>query len=163
MESLFNPDLDLVLERTVHLPPSALYRGWTEPELIVQWFTPAPWRTPEAEMDARPGGIFRTVMAGPDGERFEGTGCVLEAVPNERLVWTSSLGPGFRPLPPSESFVFTAIITFTPEGTGTRYRCHLLHADPEAKNQHDGMGFQEGWGKALDQLVELMRAQSSGT
>ena len=56
-----------------------------------------------------PGGVFRTVMRGPDGEEGGGAGCYLEVVEGVRLVWTSALGPGFRPNPHDE-LGFTAII-----------------------------------------------------
>ena len=92
-----DPELDLVLDREVDVAPELVWRAWTEPELITQWFTPKPWETPVAEVDLRPGGIFRTVMRAPDGEEYHNVGCYLEVVPNERLVWTGALGPGFRP------------------------------------------------------------------
>ena len=40
----------------------------------------------------RPGGIFRTVMCSPEGDRNEGNGCYLEVVPHRRLVWTAAPG-----------------------------------------------------------------------
>lgn len=73
---------DLVLELTVSISAEQLWQGWTDATMLKKWFTPAPWITTEAEIDPRPGGIFRTVMNGPDGERNEGTGCVLEAIKN---------------------------------------------------------------------------------
>ena len=95
-----DPKLDLVLERVVEVPPELVWAAWTQPEHLKVWFTPAPWRTTHCEIDLRPGGIFRTVMEGPAGERFDGTGCYLEVVPNRRLVWTSVLLPHWRPAPP---------------------------------------------------------------
>src|ERR1700754_5062637 len=92
-----DPELDLVLERTVDVPPEFVWRAWTEPELIKRWFTPAPWTTPGAEVDLRPGGAFRTIMRSPEGQEMDNTGCFLEVVPNRRLVWTGALGPDFRP------------------------------------------------------------------
>ena len=153
-------DLDLVLERVVDLPPERVWAALTQRDLFLQWFTPAPWQTVDAELDLRPGGIFRTVMRSPEGQEFPGTGCILEVVEHERLAWTSALGPGFRPLPAQTgegSFPFTAIITLTPEGTGTRYRAVAVHADRAGRDTHATMGFQDGWGAALDQLVALMR------
>lgn len=154
-----NALLDLSFERFVAVPAEHLWRGWTDARVIVQWFTPAPWVTTEAEVDPRPGGVFRTVMCGPGGERNEGTGCVLEAVPNRRFAWTGSLLPGFRPAPPPSpgEFAFSAIIEFEPSGTGTLYRATVRHADEEGARIHSGMGFVEGWGAALDQLVALYR------
>jgi uncharacterized protein YndB with AHSA1/START domain len=65
----FDPTYDLVLERVVDLTPEQLWDGWTKPEHLVHWFTPAPWTTVEADTDVRPGGIFRTVMCSPEGDR----------------------------------------------------------------------------------------------
>jgi uncharacterized protein YndB with AHSA1/START domain len=149
-----DPDRDLVLERVVPVKPELAFAAWTEPERIVQWFTPAPWKTTAAEVDLRPGGIFRTAMASPDGDIVnDEAGCVLDVVPNERFVFTGAMGPGFRPQPGEMSF--TAVVTFAPEGDGTRYRAHVMHANAEDAKQHEEMGFVDGWGAALDQLVEI--------
>lgn len=148
-------DRDLVLERIVPITAEQLWRGWTDPTVVTQWFTPAPWVTVEAEISPTPGGIFRTVMCGPDGERNEGSGCVLEAVENRRLVWTSALEPGFRPTVPSEGFLFTAILEFEPVQDGTLYRATARHATAADAAIHAEMGFHAGWGAALDQLVAL--------
>ncbi len=74
--SVFDPTLDLELRREVDVPPHLVWRAWTEPELLMKWFTPAPWRTTACELDLRPGGKFRTVMEGPNGEKNDSTGCV---------------------------------------------------------------------------------------
>jgi uncharacterized protein YndB with AHSA1/START domain len=149
--------LDLVLERVVDVAPELVWVAWTQPEHLTQWFTPAPWTTPEAEIDPRPGGIFRTVMVGPDGERNEGAGCFLEVEDGRRLVWTSSLGPGYRPNDFSEGgFPFTAEITIEPVDGGTRYRARVLHAVAAHNTGHAEMGFLDGWSAALDQLVAYM-------
>ena len=149
---LCDPERDLVLERVVQVPPENVWRAWTEPELLVQWFTPAPWRTESANVRAVPGGPFDIVMVGPDGERNEGRGCVLCVVPNRLLVWTDALSEGFRPQ--GEAFM-TGILLLTPHPEGTHYRALVRHAGPEARQQHAEMGFEHGWGAALDQLVDL--------
>lgn len=149
-----DPNLDLVLERVIDVPCELVWAAWTQPEHICKWFTPAPWTVTECEIDLRPGGIFRTIMRSPEGEEFPGSGCYLEVVPNERLVWTDALLPGYRP---SEKPFFTAIITFKPEGKGTRYTATALHRDRAGRDQHEQMGFHDGWGKALDQLVAHAR------
>ncbi len=147
---------DLVLERLVPTAAHDLWRGWTDSDLVVKWFTPKPWVTLEAEIDPVPGGIFRTVMCGPDGESNSGVGCVLEAVPDRRFVWTSALGPGFRPVEAStEGFLFTAILEFIPTDAGSRYRATARHSTAADALAHAEMGFTAGWGAALDQLVAL--------
>ena len=155
--SRFDPELDLRLERLVSVDADSLWRGFTEPELLVQWFTPAPWRTIAAEVDLRPGGIFRAVMRGPNGEEGDDSpGCVLDAVPGRRFVWTSALGPGFRPVDrPEGGFLMTAIIDLEPVVGGTRYCATARHATEADARLHAEMGFEAGWGAALDQLVAL--------
>jgi uncharacterized protein YndB with AHSA1/START domain len=149
-------NLDLVLEREVDVPPHLVWAAWTTPAHIKQWFAPQPFETDEVTLDLRPGGIFHVVMKTPEGQLVdEGAGCILEAVENQRLVWTGALGPGFRPQ--ASELPFTAIITMEASGSGTRYRAVAVHGTKESKDQHDQMGFPEGWGAALDQLVELAK------
>ncbi len=147
--------LDLVLERVVDVPRELVWTAWTKPEHVVKWFTPAPWKTTQCEIDLRPGGIFRTVMLSPEGQEFPNVGCFLEVVTNERLVFTDTLLPGFRP---AEKPFMTAIITLEPKGKGTRYTATVLHASEANRKQHEEMGFAEGWGKALDQLVAHVKS-----
>lgn len=152
-----DPRLDLVLERVVEVPPKLVWRAWTEPELLKQWFTPRPWRTVECEIDLRPGGVFRTLMRGPEGEEGGDTGCYLEVEEGRRLTWTGALMPGFRPATVGAGEpVFTAIITMEPHGEGTKYTAVAMHLDEAGREAHEAMGFHEGWGAALDQLVELV-------
>ena len=153
-----DPDLDLVLERVVDVPVEQVWAAWTQPELIVQWFTPAPWKTIACAIDLRPGGIFSTTMESPEGERFPNEGCVLEVVPQRRLTWTSALSAGFRPTPPTHAandLPFTAVITMEPVDKGTRYTATAIHPNAETAQRHRDMGFHDGWGAALDQLVAL--------
>ncbi len=106
----FDEHLDLELGRDIALPPALLWRVWTTPALLQQWWAPAPLTTPECEMELQPGGVFRTVMQAPDGARYPTSGCFLDIVPQRRLVFSDALQPGFRPA--SKPF-FTAIISLT--------------------------------------------------
>ena len=156
----FDPQLDLVFERVVDIPPQLIWAAWTTEEHIKHWFTPAPWRTIGCAIDLRPGGIFHTVMLSPEGQEFPNAGCYLEIVPQRRLVWSNAVQPGFRPAAKPVStvdFPFTGIIEMEAQGAGSRYTATVLHADAEARDRHAAMGFQEGWGKALDQLVAYMK------
>jgi uncharacterized protein YndB with AHSA1/START domain len=153
-----DPDLDLVLEREVDVPPELVWEAWTTPEHIKQWFAPKPFETPVCEIDLRPGGAFRTVMRSPEGDEFDNVGCYLEVAPNERLTWTSALAPGYRPAVDPSGLPFTAIIELQPTGSGgTNYRATAIHLDKDGRTRHEEMGFAEGWGAALDQLVALAK------
>lgn len=166
MKQNIDPKLDLVLERNVDVPPHLVWRAWTTPEHIKKWFTPAPWKTVECELDLRPGGRFYTVMQSPEGEKFPNEGCYLEIVENQRLTWTNALAPGFRPNPdpsacPGDPFYFTAIVEIEPDGNGgTKYTAIAMHSEEKSAKRHADMGFQDGWGAALTQLVELAKSMA---
>lgn len=160
-----NPELDLMFERVIDVPRELVWQAWTTPEKLKPWFCPLPWLTVDCEIDLRPGGIFRTVMQSPEGQNFPNVGCYLEVVPNEKLVWTNAVEPGFRPaIQPVETpghecaeFAMTAVISLEPHANGTKYTALVMHADKETRIKHEQMGFHEGWGKALDQLVAMVK------
>lgn len=145
-----NPEVDLELVRHLKAPPSKVWRCWTEPKLLEQWFAPKPVVTRDVEIDLRPGGSFKTVMDIPGHGTNAGHGCFLEIVPNQKLVWTDLLQGGYRPN--SESFGFTAFILLEPEGEGTLYRAIAMHRTAEQRKSHEEMGFHDGWGTAAAQL-----------
>jgi uncharacterized protein YndB with AHSA1/START domain len=149
---------DLVLDRILDAPSTSIWRCWTEPELLKQWFCPKPWFVSDVRMDLRPGGEFYTVMNGPEGERFENPGVLLEIAEGERLVFTDAFVPGWRP---NGKPFMVAEVRFEDAGNGqTRYTARAMHWNAETRKEHEGMGFHEGWGKAADQLEALARSLS---
>lgn len=146
-------DRELLLPRLINAPREKVYRAWTDPKLIVQWFTPPPFTTTHAETDVRPGGASLVVMRGPDGQEYPNRGVYLEVVPQERLVFTDAYTCAWEP---SEKPFMTVILTFEDAGDGkTRYTARVRHwtvADSEA---HEKMGFHAGWGQATAQLEAL--------
>ena len=149
------PAHDLTLERVIAAPPALLYRAWTEPALLVQWFTPEPWQTVRAECDVRPGGSSLIVMRGPDGSEHPNRGVYLEVVPNRKIVFTDAY---VRAWEPSGKPFMTGTIEFHDLGNGsTRYAARVSHWSAEDRDAHAEMGFHEGWGKATDQLEALVK------
>ncbi len=146
-------DRELVLTRVFNAPPEKVFRAWTEPELIKQWFAPLPWTTSQAEMDVRPGGSNLVVMRSPEGEDFPNPGVYLEVVPNERLVITDAYT---RAWVPSEQPFMTLILTFEDLDGKTRYTARVLHWTVADRERHEQMGFHEGWGQCADQLADLL-------
>lgn len=156
----FDPKLDLRLEKIAEISPELIWKAWTTPEILMKWFCPRPWKTVECEMDLRPGGIFRTVMLSPEGQKFPNLGCFLEVLPNKRLTWTDALLPGFRPVEVPASgagFLFTATIQLEPHARGCKYLAIVKHRNEADRKQHEEMGFEQGWSICLDQLIETVK------
>jgi uncharacterized protein YndB with AHSA1/START domain len=146
---------ELVLTRVIDAPREKLFRCWTEPALLEQWFVPKPWTIAKAEVDVRPGGSSLIVMRSPEGQEMPNPGVFLEVVPNERLVlsdaYTSAWVPSAKPF-------MTAIVTFEDLGGGkTRYTARARHWTAEDRETHEKMGFHEGWGACADQLAALAK------
>ena len=147
---------DLVISRLVRAPRAKLWRAWTDPQLLKEWWCPKPWTTEVRAFELRPGGAFHTFMRGPDGGTSDNPGCFLEIVPQQKIVMTSMLTGGFRPGTPWLGM--TAVITMADEGDGTRYVATVMHPDAATKDRHEEMGFFQGWNTCLDQLEAFARA-----
>jgi uncharacterized protein YndB with AHSA1/START domain len=146
-------DRELVLTRLINAPREKVYRAWTDPALLKQWFAPQPYTTPIVEIDVRPGGSAYFVMRGPDGKDLPNRGVYLEVVPNEKLVSTDAYVKAWEP---SEKPFMTLILTFEDEGGKTRYTARVRHWTVADREAHEKMGFHEGWGICADQLEALV-------
>jgi uncharacterized protein YndB with AHSA1/START domain len=156
MTDMADAEHDLVLTRDLDAPRDNVWRCWTEPELLKQWFCPKPWYVSEARIDLRPGGEFFTLMNGPNGEQFGEPGVFLEIVDRERLVFTDAFRPGWRPS--GRPFMAAAVVLEDAGAGKTRYVGRAMHWTAEARKEHDDMGFHAGWGKAADQLEALAKS-----
>jgi uncharacterized protein YndB with AHSA1/START domain len=143
------PNFDLTLTRDFAAPRKSVFRCWSEPVHLMQWFVPKPNRVIACTLDLRAGGACNTTFD-VGGQIIENRGVYLEVIPDEKIVFTDTYTEGWRPNP--EPFI-TAIITLsdTPSG-GTRYTAVVRHRSQEAADHHKNMGFFEGWGIAADQL-----------
>lgn len=148
---------DLVLSSLIDAPPEKVFRAWTEPDLLKQWFAPRPWTTPDARLDVRAGGNSLVVMRSPDGNDMPCPGVYLEVVRNERLVFTDAYSQAWQP---SGKPFMTGVLTFEDDGGKTRYTARLRHWSDEDADRHEAMGFHEGWKQCTEQLAELVASLS---
>jgi uncharacterized protein YndB with AHSA1/START domain len=146
-------DRELMLTRLIDAPRESLYRAWTEPALLKQWFAPMPWTTSHAELDVRPGGAATVTMRSPDGNDMPCPGVYLEVVPNQRLVFTDAYTSAWQP---SQKPFMTVILTFEDEGGKTRYTARVRHWTVADRETHEKMGFHAGWAQCADQLTALV-------
>ncbi len=146
---------ELTISRTIHAPRSMVWAAWTEKEHFSKWWIPEPIKCKVVKMDMRPGGGFETQMSENGGEfKPHVEGCFLEIVPEKRIVFTTVLTENWKPYDPW--LALTAIITMEDKGGTTKYTARVLHKNPEDSRKHQEMGFEEGWGKTIDQLEKLV-------
>jgi uncharacterized protein YndB with AHSA1/START domain len=144
---------DLVLTRIIAAPRDTVFKAWTDPALLKQWFAPLPWTTPVAETDVRVGGSNLIVMRGPDGNEFPNRGVYLEVVKNERLVFTDAFTKAWEP---SEKPFITVELTFEDQGGETKYTARVHHCTVADREAHEKMGFHQGWTICAEQLAALV-------
>ncbi len=149
-----DPRTDLTFTRTLPVPRALIWECWTSPEHIPNFFVPRPHRVTKCDLDLRVGGKFNTTFD-VDGNVMENNGVFLEVVDGKRLVFTDTYTEGWKPSP--DPFM-TAILELedTPDG-GTTYTATARHRSPETRKSHEEMGFFDGWGTVVDQLVEYIQ------
>lgn len=144
---------ELSISRLIDAPRIKVFRAWTEPELLAQWWGPHGMTTPICEMELWVGGVFRTVLCAPDGSEYLNEAVFLEILEPQRIVFTDAFIPGW--IPSKRAFV-TAIITFDEVLDMTRFTARALHWRDADRQAHEEMGFYRGWGESLDRLVEVL-------
>ena len=144
---------DLLLVRKLKAPRPLVWRCWTEPDLLAQWFCPMPWTVTDPVIDLRPGGRFASTMHGPAGERMANEGMWLHIEPLNRLVFTDLMLADWHP---AEAGFFVADVRFADLADGgTRYSAKAMHRTQADRDRHAEMGFEGGWGVASEQLDAL--------
>ena len=150
-----NTSHDLVLERTLQAPRMAIWRCWTEPALMEQWFCPEPWHVSDVKIELRAGGASSMTMNGPAGEKFPNQGVYLEVGPGQRLVFTDAFTSAWQPS--GKAFMVAEVTMAEASGGGTLYKAVARHWNAEDRAAHEKMGFHQGWGIAADQLEALAK------
>lgn len=153
---LRQPHHELSFTRVLPAPVSQVWSAWTVREQLMPWFCPPPWQVTECEIDLRPGGAFRTLMQGPDGERHDLLNCYLVVEPERRLVWTNALQPGYAPA--TQPWCTCVVALQAVGATETRLTARVMHADSATCEDHAKMGFPQGWHVALDQMLARIAA-----
>jgi uncharacterized protein YndB with AHSA1/START domain len=135
------------LIRVIEAPREEVFRAWTEPEQIRRWWGPGAFTCPEAEVDLRPGGSYRLVMAPTEGDAFVLGGTYREVDPPVRLVytWRWETGPAADG---SESLV---TVEFREHGTKTE----LVLTHTEFPASHGPAPYAMGWEGGLDKFEGL--------
>lgn len=150
-------DRELVIVREFAAPRELVWRVWTEPAHIAQWFGPRGFNTTVSGSDLRTGGKWRYVMKGPDG--FEGAfgGVFLEVVPLEKIVSTDEFETELPGVDLPKGMVVTTL--FDDLGDKTRVTIRVMHPSAEAKAKHEAMGVVAGWNSSFECLDEQLATE----
>ncbi|RYG92546.1 polyketide cyclase [Loktanella sp. IMCC34160] len=152
-----DPQTDLSFTRTLAAPRQLIWECWTTPEHIKNFFIPKPHSVTACDIDLRVGGRFNTTFE-VEGNVMENTGVYLEIVPGTRLVFTDGYSEGWKPA--ADPFM-TAIIDLEDDGNGgTIYTATARHRSQEAAQNHEAMGFFDGWGTVVTQLEAYAQSLS---
>lgn len=154
-----NPDLDLTVHRVIRAPRASVWNAWTDPDDLSRWWLPAPARCRVERLEVRPAGGFVTSMSEAGGAFVPHLdACFLVVDEGERLVFTTALDSGWRPVTGLE-VTMTAEVTLRDHPDGTDYHVLVRHSDPAARARHEELGFAHGWGSVTDQLTALVESE----
>lgn len=141
----FQAKADLVLTRTFDAPRKLVFKAWTDPKHVAQWWGPHGFTTTIHEMEVRPGGAWRYAMRGPDGREYPFDGVYVEVSQPERLVFDGTIhgSPDQR--------VWTEV-TFTEKEDKTEVTVRQVFSFVSDATR----GAAIGWNQQLDRLVEFL-------
>jgi uncharacterized protein YndB with AHSA1/START domain len=143
---------DMVLTRVFDAPRPVVFKAWTDPAQLAQWWGPHGFTNPRCEWDARPGGLIRVDMRGPDGTVYPMPGEFREVVEPERLVFTSGA------LNSDGALIFEILntVTFAETDGKTTITLHtrVLRMTGEAEQHLAGQ--EIGWSQSLERLGSLI-------
>ena len=141
----FASKAELVLTRAFNAPRELVFEAWTDPKHLAHWWGPRGFTTRILEMDVRPGGAWRYVMRGPDGNDYPFDGVYVEVIEPERLVFDGSIHGS------PEHRVWTEVAFTEHEGKTevTVRQSYSFESDATR-------GAPIGWNQQLDRLVEFL-------
>ena len=143
---------ELVLRRVFDAPRDLVWKVWTDPAHLGQWWGPKGFTNPRCEWDARPGGTIHIDMQAPDGVVYPMSGVFQEVVERERLVFVSSA------LDENGKSMFDVMntVTLTEERgkTALTLQARVISVTERAPQHLKGM--EMGWTQSFDRLAEYL-------
>ncbi len=151
VEATATSDREIVITRVIDAPRKLVFRAWTEPEQVKQWWGPNGFTTTIHEMEVVPGGVWRFIMHGPDGTDYDNKVEYIEVVPPERLVFAH--GSGVEDDPGR----FQSTVTFAEQDGKTLLTMRALFDSAAARDQAvKEIGAVEGGNQTLARLAEYL-------
>ncbi len=143
---------ELTITRIFDAPRSLVFKMWTDPKHVAQWWGPKGFTNPVCELDVRPGGALRIVMRAPDGVDYPMTGVFREIVEPERLVFTNvAVDKEGNPL-----LEGLTTVTFAEHGGKTKLTLQTRAVALVAAAARMLEGMEAGWTQSLERLAEYV-------
>lgn len=140
---------ELTVTRVFDAPPELVFKAWTDPKLIAQWWGPREYTTTVEKMEVRPGGSWRFVHSNGQGTHpFRGV--YHDVVAPERVVGTFE----YELVPGHVSLVSARFESLG--GYKTRLVQHQVFESVEDRDGMVGSGMQRGSDESMDRLAELL-------
>lgn len=155
-------DRSFAIERTFDAPVERVFRLWTDPALVAQWWGIKDCTIPHCVLDVRVGGRWRIDMRTSSGALYRNQGTYLEIVGNSRLVYSDEPDPELREWagkPPGQS---RHTVTFTPDAQRTRVHFEVTLASTADRERLLALGMRGGWTQSFDRLEQLIGATHAG-
>ncbi|MDW5562332.1 MAG: SRPBCC domain-containing protein [Methanomassiliicoccus sp.] len=157
---------ELLVSRVLHAPREDVWKAYTQPDQVKQWWGPRGFTAPVIESELRPGGRYLYCMRAPNGKEFWSAGVFREFSPPERIVATDSFADREGNIVPASYYGLsdkwpledTMVITFEEEGDGTR----VTVREPGVPPGEDMDNAIAGWNESFDKLAELVEAIGGG-
>lgn len=149
---------ELVITRIFDAPRELVFKAWTDPAHMAQWWGPRGFTNPVCELDVRPGGALLIHMQGPDGVVIQTKGVFRKVVEPERLILTLT---NFEDADGRPQLELLNTVTFAEEEEGkTKLTLHIVvvRGAPEVAASLATMN--EGWNESLDRLAESLRGNA---
>lgn len=152
MATAARSETNLTITREFDAPRDLVWKAWTEPEHISQWFGPEGFSTRIDEYELKSGGRFTYVMIGPDGKEYPGTSLFKEVTPKDRIVATDEFGDDMKAENPDLPAGMIVTETFEDLGSKTKVTISIEHLSAADKKKHEDMGVVAGWNSSLDKF-----------
>jgi uncharacterized protein YndB with AHSA1/START domain len=158
-QTIYNPDLKankLFVERSFDAPVEKLWKCWTEPDLLDQWWAPKPWKAVTQSIDFREGGTWFYYMQGPEGERHYCRADYKTIVPQRSYTGLDAFCDENGKV--NEEFPrMTWKVDFHAAKSGTKVDVEISFPSRQDMDKIIEMGFKEGFSMAHDNLDELLK------
>jgi uncharacterized protein YndB with AHSA1/START domain len=153
---------ELIITRVFDAPRELVWKAWTEPERVKQWWGPRGFTSPFCKIDLRVGGSYLFSMRSPDGQDFWSTGVYREIVPQERIIATDSFADEKGNVVPASHYGMSgdwpleteATFIFEDQDGRTKFTIKSSKVEGISATDHDNM--EQGWNESLDKLAEYL-------